>query len=108
MDSAEFLKMICGECAIPFYMLADHHALCKCTGKTWYCPNGHARYYEQTKADKLQRQLDSTERARQNLHIDLGITQNARDHHARSAAAYKGQATRLRNKYEPKEDPNDE
>jgi DNA repair exonuclease SbcCD ATPase subunit len=33
------------------------------TGDTFYCPNGHARHFKETTAEKLQRELDQKESA---------------------------------------------
>ncbi len=115
MDSEQYLKMVCGECASPFYMLEVHHAMCKRTGKYWYCPNGHARHYIETEADRLAAELATTKRtlntttvAMDNARAALHVVHRESEANARSAAAYKGQATRLRNKYEPKEEDTDD
>jgi Zn-finger nucleic acid-binding protein len=65
-------------------------------GKTFYCPNGHGMSFNEREVDKLNARLRDIER-------DLVWFKDAEKHereqrHAaeRSAAAYKGQTTKLR------------
>jgi hypothetical protein len=44
------------------------------TGKEFYCPNGHARSYHETTAQKLQRQLDASRKeSEQRLEKLVGV-----------------------------------
>lgn len=66
---------------------------------TWYCPNGHARHYparnqvEEAKAEaaRLSQQLDWQQAATKRARVQAEAER-------RSAIAFKGHATRLRNR----------
>ena len=89
-----YIVTICGKCHVPFALTREFHLNRVRTKDTFYCPNGHIRSFKgesdteqlekaQTEIDLLKRSLTTAER---------------------STASYKGQATRLRNKYEPIEE----
>ena len=61
-----------------------------------YCPNGHTWVFTTPKAVKLKRQLDAATRERDAARASLTHERDQRQAAERSAAAYKGQATRLR------------
>lgn len=82
----------CGECGITFGMTeefikqrrADHHS--------FYCPNGHSRYYPQkSEAEKLRDRLRSAEAQLTHTQDQLQMTEYQR-------RAQKGQNTRLKNR----------
>ena len=83
---------ICYSCAMPFEMpeafhdraIADHSI-------TFYCPAGHGqRFSGKTEAQKLQGQLDRAKARETSLRDQYEAEK-------RSASAYKGQVTRVRN-----------
>lgn len=51
--------MQCGECGIHFAMPETFRQECKNTGQGWHCPNGHARVYGETEADRLRKQIEA-------------------------------------------------
>lgn len=87
------IVMVCGECGVAFGLEAeyrkerlDNHRL------GWYCPNGHSRVFSgKTDLEKLKDELKA-ERDYQALLLA------ERDQIEASRRAYKGQATRLRNR----------
>ncbi len=100
MSETPMRLLCCGTCGINHQVPAEYDDARRRDSEFWSCPNGHRWRYSETRADALEKKLARTEAARQNLHVDLDLARRQRDGHARSAAAYKGQATRLRNKIE--------
>lgn len=64
---------------------------------TFYCPRGHAQHYTgKSREQKLREELDAERRRRESAEQNIAFEQDQRRSAERSAAAYKGQATRLR------------
>lgn len=86
----------CGECditfAVPDYLKRKRLQ----DGETWYCPNGHPRVFAETENDRLRKQLERERRSREAWESEAKLTRRQRDAAQRSAAAYKGQTTRLK------------
>jgi hypothetical protein len=83
------VEVHCGRCdltfAVPDYWQRDRRA----TGESWWCPNGHERVYREPENARLKRELEAA-RAR------ATHAEDQRQAAERSAAAHRGQATRLR------------
>lgn len=82
----------CCSCGVPFGMAREYMEKKRRDHSTFHCPNGHAQHYTgETEEARLKRQLKyaNDERAR--------ITAE-RDQIEASRRAYKGQATKLRNR----------
>jgi hypothetical protein len=96
LKQVELVEMMCGECEILFAVPAAWKWRRQEDGRTWYCPNGHPRVYRESENDRLKRELaEAHERAERNRRAaERARTQ--RGMAERSAAAYKGQATKLR------------
>lgn len=85
--------MVCGECGVAFGLEEDYrqerlndHQL------GWYCPNGHSRVFTgKTPAQKLEDELKAERDYQAMLQARL-------DQAEASRRAFKGQATRLRNR----------
>ncbi len=60
-------------------------------GQSFYCVNGHGQVFAQSEADRLRKRLEAEER-RHNM------TMSALDDEKKSARAYKGQVTKLKNR----------
>lgn len=95
----------CITCGIAFGMPEDFHANLRRNGKTFYCPNGHSMWFGKGEADRLREQLraaeaqataakDQADAARRHAQAETNMRQAAE----RSAAAFKGQVTQLRNR----------
>lgn len=92
--SIQFVVETCFSCQVPFAMTVEFKEEKQKKRQRFYCPNGHGQSYTgETDQAKLERVRKS------NQHL-----KDRCDRSERSAAAYKGQATRLRNKYEPTEE----
>ena len=91
-------SLTCGECEIPFAMPDDLLRGAQRDGRYFWCPNGHKIRYATSENDKLKRQLADAERSKKYLDGRLTHERDQRQAAERSASAYKGQATRLRNR----------
>jgi hypothetical protein len=63
-----------------------------------YCPNGHVWIFTESETARLKRQLEDAERGRERARAAMTAARDQAQAAERSAAAYKGQATRLRNR----------
>lgn len=87
----------CGECQIPFAIPADMLRRAHEDKDVYFhCPNGHRLHYAEDENDKLRRQLEQSQQMRKSLSARLTHESDQRRAAERSAAAFKGQATRLR------------
>lgn len=89
--STKLTVMDCGACHIPFAIPEDLYSARRNDGQSFYCPNGHFIHYFETENGRLRRQLKA-ERDR------LTVIQAERDQAEASRRAWKGQATKLRNR----------
>lgn len=91
---------VCCVCATRFWMDNELYERRITDGRDFYCPNGHAQVFKETRADQLERQL-LEERKLHQIQIE---SQRKRAEWAeqgekiaqRSAAAFKGQVTKIR------------
>lgn len=91
----------CCECGIAFaFPKTLHHTLCNVKpGRNFYCPNGHSQHYVgESDKTKLRREQERN-RQREVMHEDeKRRLREMVDAEKRSAAAYKGAATRMKNR----------
>lgn len=98
--TTKLVTEVCCACAVPFAMPASlQKQLRSDPGTTFYCVNGHAQHYTgETEEAKLRKQLEAS-RLRADRAEDTARYQRNRAARAeRSAIAYKGVATRQRNR----------
>lgn len=92
--STTFRTQNCINCGVPFAMPSNVDDQFRRNGNSFYCPNGHSQFYTDTEIKKMRRLEEQAERAR--------LRESAvRDQLAaaeRSARAYKGVATRTKNR----------
>lgn len=90
--------LTCGVCeiphAIPEHMYRDRLD----NGGNWYCPNGHHLHFTTTEKDRLERDLAQAKRAAQIARTSRDAAWDQARAAERSARAYRGHLTRLRNK----------
>ena len=80
----------CINCGINFGVPEDFQEWARDHSNKWfYCPNGHRQHYTVSRADRLQRQLDSAVEDKRSLRYRL-------DHANRSRAALRGQVTKIK------------
>lgn len=86
------------DCLMPWLMPESFVRLRRNDRETFYCPRGHGQHY--TGKTDLQRAKEEAERLRRQVQVARDSEAFYRERAAferRSAAAYKGQVTRLRN-----------
>lgn len=80
----------CGHCGVAFGLSKDYQARRRNDHKTFYCPNGHNRYYpQQSREERLQDERDRLQRERDRQASKI-------DHLSRSRAALRGKVTLLK------------
>ena len=94
----ELYVLDCGECGVIFALTTDYETRRRADGKTFYCPNGHLRAWQESEADRQRKRAEQAENALKWTRIsrDAARDQAQAAHH--SARAYKGHLTRLRNR----------
>lgn len=88
----------CCECHMSFAIPQDLRRQCKEEGKTFYCPLGHGQHYTTTDVQRLKDKLDRETRWRKDAEAGLVHERDQRQAAERSARAYKGRVTRLKNR----------
>lgn len=102
LDTQTFTETLviehCCNCGVAFGMPKTWHQHFKDTGQYFYCPAGHSQHYTETAEQKLKRELANV---KENLKWQKESRERAeRDvkHYKASAAAQKGQVTKLKNR----------
>lgn len=95
---AEFVEITCCRCGIRFGMTAQTHAELKKSSHTFSCPYGHQQHFPlgPTKEDQLRQERDLLQQRLAQKDDEIAWQRRHRESAARSASAYKGQATKLR------------
>jgi len=98
--SAEFVIEECCNCGIAFGMTKALNQECRNrpgpNGKRFYCPNGHDQYYTgETEADKMRRERDRLAQSVAQWQDEAAQQQERRMAAERSAAALRGQITKI-------------
>ena len=90
--TTELTVLACGDCGVPFGMSDDFVAERQKSHATFYCPNGHSRYYPaENEAERYKRLYkDAADRSARLV--------AERDQAEASRRAWKGQATKARNR----------
>jgi uncharacterized coiled-coil DUF342 family protein len=90
----------CCQCGEPMWMTQSTYETYKRNNQIFHCVHGHQQHWPKgkTEAQKLREQLDAERIARQRA--EQRVAERADEAKAawRTATAYKGQATRLRNR----------
>jgi hypothetical protein len=88
----------CANCsvvfAIPERMRAERYA----NGGSFYCPNGHSLGWSETDADRERKKVKQLECRLDREETHRRAVQDQLDAEKRTAAAYKGHLTRMRNR----------
>lgn len=90
----------CPQCQVRFGLAEATEAVLRQSSQDFYCPFGHKQHFPQglTEAEKLRRERDALRQDKARLHDEIAHQQNRRRAAERSAAGYKGAATRIRNR----------
>lgn len=95
------VRTICWRCAVVYWLPDELNAAAKASEKiTFFCPYGHEAHYAagETERDKLRRERDLLRQRLAEKDDAIAEQRRHREEAERSAAAYKGQATKLRNR----------
>jgi hypothetical protein len=87
----------CSSCGVPIALGQHHESSLRRNHKTFYCPNGHNQYFP-AKSD-VEKERERAELAEQRVaraNTRAIQAQQEAENARRSAAAYKGQVTKLR------------
>lgn len=98
-----FVVEECCNCGVAFAMTKAFKAECLKNrgpnGKRFYCPNGHVQWYVgETEADKLRRERDRLAQRIAQRDDEIERQRQLRADAERSASAFKGQVTKLKNR----------
>jgi hypothetical protein len=96
--SATLVIEECYKCHITFAIPRELHRQCKEGGMTFYCPLGHGQVYTVTEVQRLKDKLAQEARQRERAETVLIHERDQRQAAERSASAYKGRVTRLKNR----------
>lgn len=94
----ELVVHACPMCGIVYGIPSDFRDRCYRNGERYYCPNGHSLGWSETEADRQRKRAQEAERVatrERDRRVDAEI--NA-EHERRTAIAYKGHLTRIRNR----------
>lgn len=86
-------------CGVVFGLSAEFMAARKDDHRTWYCPNGHPRaWHQDNEEERLRRRLQDQRAQTSDMYERLTAARELAQRENRRAAAFKGHATRLRNR----------
>ncbi len=88
----------CPSCGIVYGFPTEFEKRRREDGREWHCPNGHTVAYTKTELDKTREQLQRAERERDQAIVSRTAAQDQAAAAERSARAYRGWLTRLRNR----------
>lgn len=84
-------------CGVPFALADSFIAARRADHKTWYCPNGHSRYYPgKSEVEQAQAKVAQLERRLANRDEDLRSERAAHEVTERRRRAAKGQLTKTK------------
>lgn len=93
---AKLTEIYCADCSVEFHVLVALIDRRRKDGKNFYCPNGHANHYGDCEHDRTCRENERLKQQQARLADETAYVRQRAEHAERSAAAYKGQATKLR------------
>ena len=86
----------CSACGVRFAVPQQFQKSLRETKRTFYCPNGDARVYRQSRADELEAQLQRERQQHDQTRADALHQRERRERAERQAAAARGQVTKIR------------
>jgi len=88
----------CYKCGVLFYVPSRFREARLQDGENFWCPSGHRQAYTETETDRLRRERDRLKQSIAQKDDEITYQRDRRATAERSANAYKGQATKLRNR----------
>lgn len=99
MITQTIVAVTCPECGVAYGLSAEFIRNRRDDHQTWHCPNKHSLWYSQdNEAEQLRKQLSETEQSLKWARSREEAQRRERRAAERSAAAYKGHVTKLRNR----------
>ena len=95
--------MECPVCGVPYTLTKELHSSHTKNGTVWYCPNGHNLSFNETELEETKKKLASLTEDNNRAINSVKYWRTSSESYEKSANAYKGHFTRLKNKYEPTE-----
>lgn len=92
----EWSRIECCVCGIAYYVPQPWESARRRKGDGFHCPNGHSLHFGDNETDKLRRERDILIQEKARFLEEANRLRSRVDRHARTAAAYKGQVTKLR------------
>lgn len=92
----DLVRHTCGECGISWAQPAEFANARRADGKTFYCPNGHARVFRESTEEKLRRELEQQKQRNAMLVDEAHEAHQERAAVERSNAALRGVITRTK------------
>lgn len=93
-----FDSIQCCNCGVVFGVPLGMRDNLRETKKQFFCPNGHPQSYHQNEADRLRRERDLLAQRIAQKDDEIARQKSLRESAERSAAAMRGQVTRLHNR----------
>lgn len=100
-NSFEFVTFTindCPSCGVVYAFTTEYEARRLEDGKSWHCPNGHSVLFTKSESQKQRERADSLVRQLERTNIARQAERDQAHAAERSARAYKGHLTRLRNR----------
>lgn len=97
-ESIAFTVNDCPSCGVVYALTKDYEARRLEDGKSWHCPNGHSVMFTKSESTKQRERADSLARQLENANTARRAARDQAEASERSARAYKGHLTRLRNR----------
>jgi hypothetical protein len=88
----------CASCGIAFGLPKEFMDARQGDGRAFYCPNGHELSWHETEADRLRKRLEEADRRRARAETRATAAEDQAQAAERSARAYRGVATRVKNR----------
>ncbi len=88
----------CPSCGIEWAVPSNYLRVRREKRDTFYCPNGHPQSYTTNELDKLKAELEQEKRRTERAKEDAEYQRKHREAAERSAAAARGQVTRIKNR----------
>ena len=83
-------------CGLPFAVPSNLYNECRKSGRQFYCPLGHSIVFKESEADKYRREAERLKQQLAQKDDAIRYEREAAERERRSAAAYRGQVTKLR------------
>lgn len=90
--------MSCPSCGLSYGIPETYRNRRRDDGKDWYCPNGHSIVFRETETDRLRKRAETAERQAKLARDNERFFRDQAAAERRSAAAYKGQVTKIKNR----------